>query len=104
VFVDWGPEYRAAHSQAFPDMSTPAISVGLGALGLQHILANGGYGYFPMRVVRSLLADGRLYAVAEAPEFRRPAYMVYSATDEQVEWLKTALRGLRYVASLEAED
>lgn len=104
VFVDWGPEYRAAHSQAFPDLSTPAISVSLGALGLQHILANGGFGYFPMRVVRPFLNDGRLYAVAEAPEFRRPAHMVYPAADEQSDWLRTAVRGLRYVASLETED
>jgi DNA-binding transcriptional LysR family regulator len=104
VFVDWGPEYRAAHSQAFPDLSTPAVAVSLGALGLQHILANGGFGYFPMRVVRPYLQDGRLHAVVDAPEFRRPAYMVYAAADEQSDWLRTAVRGLRYVATLETED
>ncbi|HLN23091.1 MAG TPA: LysR family transcriptional regulator [Patescibacteria group bacterium] len=104
VFVDWGPEFRAAHSQAFPDLSTPAISVSLGALGLQHILANGGFGYFPMRVVRPYMLDNRLYIVPNAPEFRRPAYMVYPAADEQADWLRTAVRGLRYVASLETED
>jgi len=104
VFVDWGPEFRAAHSQAFPDLSTPAISVSLGALGLQHILANGGFGYFPMRVVRPYMLDSRLYIIPNAPEFRRPAYMVYPAADEQADWLRTAVRGLRYVASLETED
>jgi DNA-binding transcriptional LysR family regulator len=104
VFVDWGPEYRAAHSQAFPDLSTPAVAVGLGALGLQHILANGGFGYFPMRVVRPYLQEGRLHAVVDAPEFRRPSYMVYPAADEQTDWLRTAVRGLRYVAALETED
>lgn len=104
VFVDWGPEYRAAHSQAFPDMSTPAVSVGLGALGLQHILANGGFGYFPMRVVRQHLHDGRLHRVPDAPEFRRPAYMVYPIVEEPDEALRAAVRGLRHVASLDAED
>jgi len=104
IFVDWGPEYRAVHSQTFPDLSTPAISVGLGALGLQHMLANGGFGYFPMRVVRPYLADGRLHAVTDAPDFRRPAYMVYRNAEELSEALRTAIRGLRYVASLEAED
>lgn len=106
VFVDWGPEFRAAHSQTFPDLSTPAVSVGLGALGLQHILANGGFGYFPMRVVRPHLQEGRLHAVSEAPEFRRPAYMVYANADEQAdgETLRIAVRGLRHVASLDAED
>lgn len=104
VFVDWGPEFRAVHSQTFPDLSTPATSVGLGALGLQHILANGGFGYFPMRVVRPYLADGRLSLIPEAPEFRRPAFMAYPNQDEQTESLRTAVRGLRHVASLEAED
>ncbi len=104
IFVDWGPEYRSAHSQSFPDLSTPAVSVGLGALGLQHMLANGGFGYFPMRVVRPYLEAGTLHLVPDAPEFRRPAYMVFSATDEQADWLLTAVRGLRHVASLESEE
>ena len=104
VFVDWGPEFRAAHSQAFPDLKTPAVSVGLGALGLQHILAYGGTGYFPMRVVRSLLASGRLFSVTSAPEFRRPAYLVHAEDETRDEWFATALDGLRYVASLENEE
>lgn len=104
VYVDWGPEYRGAHTQAFPQMKTPAVAVSLGALGLQHILANGGSGYFPMRVVRPYLADGRLFLVEGAPEFRRPAFIVHPQADEQEEWFRTALQGLRYVASLETED
>lgn len=103
VFVDWGPEFRQSHSQAFPDLPTPAVSVALGALGLRHILANGGCAYLPMRVVRGYLADGRLSVVAGAPEFRRPAFLVYPATDAS-DWLDTALRGLRHVAALDAEE
>lgn len=104
VLVDWGPEFRAAHGQAFPDLKTPAVSVGLGALGLQHILSYGGTGYFPMRVVRGYLASGRLFAVTDAPEFRRPAYLVFAQDEGRAEWFHTALDGLRYVASLESED
>src|SRR5579862_1094911 len=83
VFVDWGPEYRSAHNQAFPDQPTQALSVSLGALGLQHILANGGFGYFPMRVVRPYLQAGTLFRVANAPEFRLPAFIAYPAEEEQ---------------------
>ncbi|MGE5546926.1 MAG: LysR family transcriptional regulator [Solirubrobacterales bacterium] len=104
VFVDWGPEYRQNHGQAFPDLKTPAVSVGLGALGLQHILSYGGSGYFPMRVVRSYLAAGRLFQVDDAPEFRRPAWLVYTQEESREEWFTTALEGLRHVASLESED
>ncbi len=104
VLVNWGDEFKAAHSQAFPDQKAPAISVGLGALGLQHILAYGGTGYFPMRVIRSALAAGRLFPVAGAPEFRHPAWVVYAKDEAREEWFNTALDGLRYVASLESED
>lgn len=103
VFVDWGPEFRAAHGQAFPEMRTPAVSVGLGALGLQHIVSSGGSGYFPMRVVRPLVAKGSLHLI-EAPEFRRPAYLVHRPPEDSEDWLRTALQGLRYVASLESEE
>ena len=104
VFIDWGPEYRVWHSRAFPEFSTPAVSVGLGALGLQHLLANGGFGYLPMRVVRPYLQQRRLFVMSDAPEFRRPAYMIYPSTDESADTLRTAVRGLRYIASLETED
>jgi len=104
VLVDWGPEFRTSHSQAFPDLKTPAVSVGLGALGLQHILAYGGTGYFPMRTVRGYLTAGRLSPVTGAPEFRRPAYLVHAEDETREEWFATALDGLRYVASLESEE
>lgn len=104
VFVDWGPEFRQNHGQAFPDLKTPAVSVGLGALGLQHVLSHGGTGYFPMRVVRPYLANGRLFEVENAPEFRRPAWLVHPQDDGHGEWFKVALDGLRHVASLESED
>ncbi len=104
VLVDWGPEFRLSHGQSFPDLKTPAVSVGLGALGLQHILSYGGTGYFPMRTIRGNLASGRLFAVAGAPEFRRPAWLVYTQEEAREEWFHTALDGLRYVASLESEE
>lgn len=104
IMVDWGDDFKVAHSQAFPDQKAPAISVGLGALGLQHILAYGGTGYFPMRVIRSYLAAERLFQVTGAPEFRHPAWVVYAKDDSREGWFNTALDGLRYVASLESED
>ncbi len=104
VLVDWGPEFRLGHGQSFPDLKTPAVSVGLGALGLQHVLSYGGTGYFPMRAIRGYLASSRLFPVAGAPEFRRPAWLVYAQDEAREDWFHTALDGMRYVASLESED
>jgi DNA-binding transcriptional LysR family regulator len=103
VFVDWGYDFQTEHSKAFPEMEAAAIRVGLGAMGLQYILDNGGSGYFPLRVVRPLLAQKRLYRVPRAPSFGRPAYMVYPASPSDPELLSMAVEGLRHIASLERE-
>ncbi len=85
-------------------MEVPALSVGLGALGLQYILENGGSGYFPLRVVRPLLEEGRLFRVADASAIGRPAYVVYAANPADPELLDLALAGLRRVASLDSDE
>ena len=103
VFVDWGEVFRAGHRDPFPDMDTPAVSVRLGPLGLQYILENGGSGYFPLRVVRPHIEQGRLFRVADAPVARRPAYVVYTANPRDDELLSLALNGLRQIAARESE-
>ena len=99
VFVDWGEEFRRRHGEAFPDMDTPAISVGLGSLGLEYILQNGGSGYFPLRVVQPYLDSGKLFLVEGGPEMARPAYMVYPEIARNQDTLELALGGLRDIAS-----
>jgi DNA-binding transcriptional LysR family regulator len=103
VFIDWGPEFLAAHSRAFPDRPSPPVTVSLGALGLAYILENGGSGYLPMRVVGPYLADGRLALVDGAPHFGRPAYVVYPAGRTE-DWFATALAGLRQMAAEASEE
>lgn len=98
VFVDWGDTFHADHSEAFPDLETPAVSVGLGALGLQYILQNGGAGYFPRRMVDPLVAAGELHLVRGAPTARRPAYVVYTDNPKDREVLALALDTLRDIA------
>lgn len=95
VFVDWGPEFRQAHDAAFPELDAPAVRFSLGTLALQHLLANGGSGYFPERLVAPLLSEGRLHA-GTAPYFERPVYAVYPAEDEPG-WRAEALAALRAV-------
>lgn len=102
VFVDWGNEFRASHGEAFPDMETPAVSVGLGSLGLEYILQNGGSGYFPIRVVQPYLDQKKLFLVEAAPRLQRPAYVVYTENARDQETLDIALTGLREIALQES--
>ena len=76
VYVDWGPEFYARHSTCFPNFG-PALTANIGWLGLQHVLENGGSGYFPERIVQRHLKSKRLNLIENAPEFSMPAYVVY---------------------------
>lgn len=97
VYVDWGREFLAQHSLAFPELSSAAVSSSLGPLGLEYMLAIGGAGYFRQNVVRQHIDEGRLHRVPGAPEFLYPAYAVYSA-DTDMTILNPALASLRYAA------
>jgi DNA-binding transcriptional LysR family regulator len=98
VHVDWGPEFDAKHGARFPDFAGPALSVNTGWLGLQHILAVGGSGYFQERLVRELAAEGRVVLHPEAPTFELPAYVVHSAEDASSA-LDIALQTLHRIAA-----
>lgn len=101
VMVDWGAEFGNDHAAAFPDIDTPALTVGLGALGLNHILREGGGAYFPYRVIQPYLAAGDLHLVATAPEFTRPAYVAWQNREDPV--LARAVDRLRETAKAETQ-
>jgi DNA-binding transcriptional LysR family regulator len=98
VFMDWGPEFTAAHAITYPDFTNPGITLSLGALGLPFVLDNGRAGFFPRRVVRSYVDRGRLHLVEGAPVFPYPAYVVYVVGLEE-ELLEIALEEMREIAS-----
>lgn len=97
VYVDWGREFAAQHSLAFPELSSAPISATLGPLGLGYVLAAGGAGYFRQNVVRPHIEAGQLHRVPGAPEFLYPAYAVY-AENADATVLKPSLLGLRHAA------
>lgn len=98
VYIDWGPEFYARHNASFPDFIGPALSANIGWLGLQYIIAEGGAGYFPLRLVKPLLSDNRLYRLFDAPEFTLPAYVVHAEAPES-SIVETALGAIREVAA-----
>jgi DNA-binding transcriptional LysR family regulator len=101
VFVDWGQDFGAWHSDQFPGFTAPGLHVSLGALGLRHILAHGGAGYFPARIVAADIAAGRLFPVRAAPQFVRPAHVIYPA-DGQSDVRSAALESLRAATAVDA--
>lgn len=101
VYIDWGPEFYARHSASFPNFIGPALTANIGWLGLQHVLACGGAGYFPERLLREHLEEARLTRLDDAPAFTLPAYVVHPA-DFDRDLLETALGKMRDLARASA--
>lgn len=94
VHVDWGPEFFHQFSVHFPDHPPPSLYANIGWLGIQHLAQSGGAGYFPLRMVREALREGRLHRVPQGPSFTLPAYMVFPLARSEG-FVEQALEGLR---------
>jgi DNA-binding transcriptional LysR family regulator len=97
VFVDWGPDFEIWHAGMFPSFSAPEVRVSLGTLGLKHILAHGGAGYFTESLAAPHLKTKELHRVRSAPTFVRPAHIIYP-TDTDAPGIGEALELLRDLA------
>lgn len=94
VYVDWGPAFDLQHTQSYPDLEPRPQVVNIGWVAVQLLMTSGGSCYLPARMAEPLISSGRLYAVAEAPRYSHPAYMVYpKESDNPV--MPSALEGLR---------
>jgi DNA-binding transcriptional LysR family regulator len=98
IYVDWGAEFFGHHSLAFPNFSGARLAANVGWLGLQHMMAAGGTGYFPVRLMREPESQGRVHRVENTPEFRIQAYLCFSNKIESAA-LELALATIRQTAS-----
>lgn len=100
IHIDWGSEFHAQFSEHYADVPPPALVANIGWLGVQQLLAYGGSGYFPLRLVRHLIESGKLWRVPKSLAFSLPAWMVYPRDNDHAT-LKQALDGLRNLAEKE---
>ena len=100
VYVDWGPAFYAQHSNSFPDLERPAQIANIGWLGVQLILCNGGSCFLPVRMAKPFIQSKQLFAVADSPRYRLPAYMVFPR-EHEIAVLGPALDSLRALGAAE---
>lgn len=77
VFADGSPQFRTDHSEAFPEMDTAAIRIGMPNIALYHILENGGSAYLFQSSVEQYVESGELHRVEGAPVFSQATYLVH---------------------------
>ena len=96
IYMDWGEVFRAEHNLLFPKLTNSRLSVGATAVGINHILAHGGCGYFIDRDVEQLIATGQLHRVEGAPILKTPINLVYPRSAENSPAIEIAIEGLRF--------
>ncbi len=96
VYVDWGEEFRRKHRMTFPDFPSPALFIGLGTLGFDYLLHNGGTGYFPRSLAQPHLASGAVRIVPDTRTFPLSLYAVH-ADAAALQIVGPAIAGLREV-------
>jgi DNA-binding transcriptional LysR family regulator len=103
VYVDWGPDFRAQHDRALPELRDANTMIALGPLALRYILTMGGAGYFRTRAVEPHLASGALHRVDGAPMFSYSMHAAFSRRTD-AELLTWALAQLRSTAESPLEN
>lgn len=103
IYVDWGAEFFGYHNLAFPNFAGARLAVNVGWLGLQSMLASGGTGYFPARLIQAAESQGRLHRVANTPEFRIQAYLCFPSKMDSAA-LELALATIRQTAAAALSD
>lgn len=98
IYVDWGDAFRRQHRMTFPDFPSPALFIGLGTLGFDYLLGNGGRGYFPRGLAEPHLASRKVRIVPHAATFLLPIYAVHASSADPA-LIGPALTGLSSIVA-----
>lgn len=98
VFINWGPEFKADHAMAFPELVYPGLTLDAGAVDISYLIGRRASGYFPIRLARPYIEQGELRLIKKAPRFVYPAFAVYPE-DRDEEAYEPILGGLRKMAA-----
>lgn len=99
VFVDWGHEFRAGHYRAYPDVPFHRFEVGIANVALEHILIEGGSGYFSRNLVQKHIDNNVLYPVLNAAPLSLDIFWACHQGRLGEEHLVQAIAGLKEIHS-----
>ncbi len=97
VRLDWGPQFVSQVSRIEGRLRSSRLNIGNGEQGLRYILEHDVCGYFPLRILRPLLQQNRLFRVKRAPRFKITGHIVYNEDNPNRIFVERAVEGLRGV-------
>ncbi|MFT5211852.1 MAG: DNA-binding transcriptional LysR family regulator [Flavobacterium sp.] len=92
IYVDWGTEFSMFHAKKFGDQVYARIGVNLTRIALSLLENQGGSAYFAESTIKH---EDWLYNVKGAPKFKRPVYVSYRPSNENIEQLREVINHLR---------
>jgi len=96
IYVDAGEAFGRDHAAAYADAGVARISFGSAQWALEHLLDQGGSAYLPLRLSAHHLHEGRLFRLADAPQFNRRIVLIMSdASTRHWPWLDAVVERLK---------
>ena len=96
IYVDAGEAFGRDHAAAYADAGVARISFGSAQWALEHLLDQGGSAYLPLRLAAHHLHEGRLFRLADAPQFNRRIMLIMSdASTRHWPWLDAVVERLK---------
>jgi DNA-binding transcriptional LysR family regulator len=83
IYVDWGTSFSEEHNKHFKNNPVPLMHIDIGRIAKNYIKKKSGTAYLPERIVKRDIEDGILFKVADAPEIKRNAYIIYNQLNER---------------------
>ncbi len=83
IYVDWGTSFSEAHLKHFKNMPPPLMRIEVGRIAKNYIKKKTGTAYLPEQIVKRDIENGLLFKVADAPEIKRNAYIIYNNLNER---------------------
>jgi len=103
VFVNWGPEFSSDHADAYPELTRTGLNLNLGAVAITYLLTSKSSGYFPLRIAKPYISDGRLRVAKRAPRFVYPVFAAYPEHHDENAY-REVLESLRAAAERISEE
>ncbi|NJO14325.1 MAG: LysR family transcriptional regulator [Thioploca sp.] len=91
VSVDWGTRFATFQAQLLPPSPPPVAQMALGSLALAFIRHRSGSSYLPETLCKTLLDNGQLFLVTDAPIFDHNIYALYTRQNTQLALIENVL-------------
>jgi DNA-binding transcriptional LysR family regulator len=95
VYIRWGDDFDSQHRAIMPSEVTPPVIFTDGKVALDFVIARGGSAYFPMRQVKDLLSEKRLFVVENSRPMLRRVYIAYTEAVRRNDWFHEIVANLR---------